>query len=70
MKKSTPFLYRMLPILLGMGMTSATISSTSKMSNARVMGGGMGFNDQAIYSPKKTKFKGYMRHTSTFNKNK
>jgi hypothetical protein len=31
---------------------------------------GSGWGGSAVYSPKRTKFKGYMRSTSTFNKKK
>lgn len=60
-------------VLVGALFASGAVNKHEVAREARKGSGyaqGSGWGGSAVFSPKRTKFKGYMRNKSTFNKNK
>ena len=57
-------------LVLLTSMFSGNLKDTSGKNVSPRYASGTGWGGGAVFSPKRTKFKGYMRNTSTFNKNR
>lgn len=72
MSKSTQrrsILARTLVLVAGL-FASGAANKTVAVGTSAGYASGTGWGGGAVYSPKRTKFKGYMRNKSSFNKNR